>query len=191
MTSKPPTWQINAIPVDWGYPDLEFDLYRADGIAALVHDINRAGALYFALCHTWYRLSPNGIWQCTNRHAGAIVANLRGAGESYLYFYGQYAPSNPTDVDHKAVTEFVAGLGWKTIPLEVFDKIEASVKNTLNVWEARPEGVASDELTMQPPQNGMDSTRAGGLIRRIHALARTGRINEAEWHAVNKALISV
>lgn len=90
-------------------PSLERDLLRSDRLRALVRSRLVATLLYSALCNTtWRKNAGSPVWSCSWRHAGAIVANLRGEGD-YLDWYCSMGEGL---VDEQVLAEFEA-IGWK------------------------------------------------------------------------------
>ena len=92
-------------------PDLERDLLRSDRLRALVRSRLFATLLYSALCNTIWRKDAGGpVWSCSWRHAGAVVANLRGEGD-YLDWYCSMGEGL---VDEQVMAEIEA-IGWKLV----------------------------------------------------------------------------
>ena len=92
-------------------PDLERDLLRSDRLRALVRSRLFATLLYSALCNTIWRKDVGGpVWSCSWRHAGAVVANLRGEGD-YLDWYCSMGEGL---VDEQVMAEIEA-IGWKLV----------------------------------------------------------------------------
>ena len=88
--------------------DLERDLRLSPRIRDLVRSDLFAMLLYGALCNTTWRHKAAGtLWQCSWRHAGGIVADLRGEGD-YLDWY---CSTGEGLVDDQVLAEIEA-LGW-------------------------------------------------------------------------------
>ena len=88
--------------------DLERDLGLSFRIRGLVRSNLFAMLLYGALCNTTWRHKATGtLWQCSWRHAGGIVADLRCEGD-YLDWY---CSTGEGLVDDQVLAEIEA-LGW-------------------------------------------------------------------------------
>lgn len=92
-----------------GQPDLERDLHLSRHIRHLVGGSELfATLLYGALCNTTWRHKATGtLWSCSWRHAGGVVADLRGEGD-YLDWY---CSTGEGLVDDQVLAEIEA-LGW-------------------------------------------------------------------------------
>lgn len=91
--------------------DLERDLLRSDRVRSLVRRELFAMLLYSALCNTLWRHKGAGTeWHCSWRHAGSIVADLRGEG-SYLDWYCSMSEGF---VDEQVLAE-IGALGWELV----------------------------------------------------------------------------
>jgi hypothetical protein len=78
-------------PPQTAEPDLEADLARDPPfLNALRQDDRFARAMYWVFRNrTFVESKSGGIWQCGDRQASRLVANLRGMGESYLDYFGR------------------------------------------------------------------------------------------------------
>ena len=95
-------------------PDLERDLGASARIRALVRSDLFATLLYAALCNTrWRHVATGTPWSCSWRHAGGIVATVRGEG-NYLDWYCSQGEGL---VDEQVLTEIQA-LGWELVSAE-------------------------------------------------------------------------
>lgn len=83
---------------------LDFDLCQAHSIIERVKtDRIYAQNLYAALCNTvwqyqdpWYILQDRS-WSCSWRHAGAIVADIRGSGDYMEWYCSGMMTGHPDD----------------------------------------------------------------------------------------------
>ena len=91
-------------------PNLERDLAASHRIRALARSPVFATLLYGALCDTVWRHATGAVWLCGWRHAGGIVATLRGEG-SYVDWY---CSGGEGLVDEQVMTELNA-LGWQLV----------------------------------------------------------------------------
>jgi len=91
--------------------DLERDLLRSDRMRSLVRSELFATLLYSALCNTLWRYQRASTeWRCSWRHAGSIVADLRGEG-CYLDWYCSMGEGL---VDEQVLAE-IRELGWDLV----------------------------------------------------------------------------
>ena len=98
--------------------DLERDLARSDRIRGLVRSELFATLLYSALCNTLWRHKGAGTdWRCSWRHAGSIVAALRGEG-CYLEWY---CSMHEGFVDEQVLAE-IGALGWELVEADPPDR---------------------------------------------------------------------
>ncbi len=89
-------------------PSLERDLGLSQRIRQLVLSDVFATLLYGALCNTvWRHVMTGTLWQCSWRHAGAIVAMLRGEGD----YMDWYCSMGEGLVDEQVLAE-LSLLGW-------------------------------------------------------------------------------
>jgi hypothetical protein len=170
-------------PLDWGYPDLEVDLFNSTDVRKLSQDQGFAMALYEALAYAiWRRRRGGQVWCCTDRGAGAIVANLRGRGENYHDYFWRGVPSIARGRE-KEVSLALDGLGWRPLPLPEFDRLDKALREQLDSWEDRPALLGPQwHVDRREPANRVSSTRVGGLIQRVDALAASGRVSKKEWN---------
>lgn len=116
-------------------PDLEQDLKSCDRIRSKVQDNAYAQNLYAAMCNREFQrqavmpILRNQVWGCSWRHAGSIVADLRGKGD-YLDWYCSGSLGNPDNHGHtprryvseshvtEEVREDLARLGWLVLDPE-------------------------------------------------------------------------
>ena len=97
--------------------DLERDLVRSDRVCGLVRSELFATLLYSALCNTLWRHKGAGTeWRCSWRHAGSIVATLRGEG-CYLDWYCSMSEGF---VDEQVLAE-IGALGWELVEADLPD----------------------------------------------------------------------
>lgn len=90
-------------------PSLERDLGRSTRIHDLVDSDLFATLLYGALCNTVWRYKATGTpWHCSWRHAGGVVAGLRGEGD----YMDWYCSSGEGLVDERVLAE-IGALGWE------------------------------------------------------------------------------
>lgn len=172
---------VPTAPIEWGYPDLECELWNSAEIRSQCQDRGSAMALFLALEHRHWRHKSGAPWHCTLRGGGAIVASLRNRGEIYLDYYGRgdrrIAAGHEQEVDAA-----IAVLGWRAISSEQFHSIQTDMKEVLTALEnertARSRPAWYKDLL---PQNRVASTIAGWILRRIHGLAESGRVSEQEW----------
>lgn len=81
------------------------------GIAGAMSDRNASGFavdVYRALSNVEWRHDDGSRYSCSWRHAGGLVAEIRGVGEDYLDFYGSGGEGEVTD----EVTDALAVHGW-------------------------------------------------------------------------------
>ena len=98
--------------------DLERDLARSDRVHSLVRSKLFATLLYSALCNTLWRHKGAGTdWRCSWRHAGSIVAALRGEG-CYLEWY---CSMHEGFVDEQVLAE-IGALGWDLVEADPPDR---------------------------------------------------------------------
>ena len=78
---------------EWQKHNLEFDLRTTDWIIAKVRESRvYAQNLYAAMCNNTFQkqdvwtILKDQVWSCTWRHAGGIVADMRGEGD-YIDWY--------------------------------------------------------------------------------------------------------
>jgi hypothetical protein len=78
---------------DWQTHNLEFDLRTTDWIIAKVRESRvYAQHLYAVMCNNTFQkqevwpILKDQVWSCTWRHAGGIVADMRGKGD-YIDWY--------------------------------------------------------------------------------------------------------
>jgi hypothetical protein len=89
-------------------PSLERDLGFSPRIRELVRSDIFATLLYAAMCNTVWRHGATGtLWHCSWRHASAVVAMLRGEGDSMDW----YCSMSEGLVDEQVMAE-LADLGW-------------------------------------------------------------------------------
>jgi hypothetical protein len=88
--------------------DLERDLRALAGRAG--RDDAFADELYCALCNADWVHDDGTEWRGSWRHAGGVVAELRGKGEGYLDFY--CSPSGAEGTISERVGAAMAALGW-------------------------------------------------------------------------------
>jgi len=97
--------------------NLEEDLMKCENIKKKCINNNYAEFLYAALCNVvWqpshlFEIVKGTVWHCSWRHAGGIVADLRGLHECYLDFY---CNGNEGYV-HPEIKQDLLQLGWKPI----------------------------------------------------------------------------
>ena len=95
-------------------PDLERDLGQSPRMRSLTRSELFATLLYGSLCNTtWRHMATGATWSCSWRHAGGIVAMLRGEGD-YLDWYCSMGEGL---VDEQVLTELKA-LGWELVTAE-------------------------------------------------------------------------
>ncbi len=100
-----------------GSPNLEADLRESEMMLQLIQDDRYAFALNFCFYNTNFIHEQSGqTWKCSMRQAGAIVAELRGLGESYLDFYSTPSPYGRDDKAHREVLMALQMLGWSPCP---------------------------------------------------------------------------
>jgi len=172
-------------PADWGYPDLEVEMFPSSELRSLLRDQKVASGLYQLFKSGTWQKGDKAIWQCTMRAAGGIVASLRDRGEYYVDYYAGHVPQGTASHRDLAVAP-IHRLGWQLMPLEVFESIEALAKSCFALWELRTEA-ATPAWYGQPrePRNSMASTRAGGILSRMDALAKSGRVSQEERQALD------
>jgi len=99
-------------------PSLERDLSLAPHIRCLVQSDLFATLLYGALCNTTWRHKATGKpWDCSWRHAGAVVASLRCQGD----YMDWYCSMGEGLVDEQVLTEIQA-LGWELAKADPTDR---------------------------------------------------------------------
>ena len=92
-------------------PDLECDLVRSDRVRSLVRSEPSATLLYSALCNTlWRHKGASTDWYHSWRHAGSVVASLRGEG-CYLDWYCSMSEGL---MDEQVLAE-IGVLGWNLV----------------------------------------------------------------------------
>lgn len=92
-------------------PDLERDLVRSDRVRHLVRSELFAPLLYGALCNTlWRHRTAGAEWRCSWRHAGGIVADLRGQG----CYTDWYCSMGEGLIDEQVLAE-IGALGWELV----------------------------------------------------------------------------
>ena len=97
--------------------DLGHDMARSARLRERVCSKLFAGLLYAALCNTtWRHVATDQIWHCSWRHAGCLVAGLRGQG-SYLDWY---CWGHEGEVDEQVLLEIEA-IGWQLVAAEPVD----------------------------------------------------------------------
>jgi len=173
------------LPVDWGYPDLEVGIFRSSELRSLLSDHRIASGLYQLFkWGTWHK-RDEAIWQCSTRAAGRIVANLRGKGEYYLDYYTAHVPQEIAG--HRQLAEAaIQHLGWQKMHFENFESIEALAMSCFALWEPRAEAPTPTWYRQsRVPRNAIASTRAGVILSRMDALAKSGRISKEEWQALD------
>jgi len=95
-------------------PDLERDLGQSSRMRSLARSEVFATLLYGALCNTtWRYIATGATWSCSWRHAGGILAMLRGEGD-YLDWYCSMGEGL---VDEQVLAELKA-LGWELVTAE-------------------------------------------------------------------------
>jgi len=177
-----------APPLDWGYPDLECDLWKSPSVREECQDQGFAMALYEALVSRNWRQIDGGIWHCTNRNAGAIVAEIRGRGENYHDYYWRGLPELAAGYEAEVETA-IAQIGWFPLDDTQLHAAEANVERLLNKWETRPMATRPGwYVDVRVPRNKVRSTRVGNLIDRIHMLTADGKLSQSEWHEIFDAL---
>lgn len=98
--------------------DMERDLLGSDFIADKCKaSEDYAQNLYAALCNNYFA-RDGARWSCSWRHAGSVVANLKGEGD-YMDWYCSGISSFGNFVPEGVVTEEVRNdltlLGWSVI----------------------------------------------------------------------------
>lgn len=89
--------------------NLERDLMMSARVRVLVRSDLFATLLYAALCNaTWRHTATDTSWSCSWRHAGGVVAGLRGEGD-YLDWYCSMGEGL---VDEQVLAE-IRALGWE------------------------------------------------------------------------------
>ena len=89
-------------------PSLERDLGLSPRIREFVRSDVFASLLYAAMCNTVWRHGATGaLWSCSWRHAGSIVAMLRGEGD----YIDWHCSMGEGLVDEQVMAELTA-LGW-------------------------------------------------------------------------------
>ncbi|GGF27977.1 hypothetical protein GCM10011611_37500 [Aliidongia dinghuensis] len=176
-----PAQPVVAPPLDWGYPDLECDLWNSPSIREQCQDQGFAMALYEALVSRHWRQIDGGIWHCTNRNAGAIVAEVRGRGENYHDYYWRGLPELAAGREPEVETA-LAQIGWSPLEDAQLHTIEENARNILSKWEVRPKTTQPVwYVDVRVPSNKVQSTRIGSLIARIHLLTLEGKLSQSEW----------
>jgi hypothetical protein len=188
-----------AQPVVWGYPDLECDLWASAELSEASRDRRFAVALCRVLERRPWRYAFGGLWQCTPRAAGAIVANLRARGENDRDYDqrdaqkpgGQKPGAQTAATDAHAaffaqkIEAALSRIGWHGVPDPQFAALEASAVARIGEWEARPGRERPGwYLEDRVPQNAVAATQVGSLIQRIHALAASDRLSQEEWRSL-------
>lgn len=188
-----PVQPMAAAPERWAFPDMECDLWESAAFRALCQDRAFAEAVVGVLYDAGVqghalRHDDGGFWTCTQRGNGWIMAGLRGRGEVYADYYGR--ENTPPPALRQAVVAALAGLGWHLVFGRHWDAVAAEVVRLMAPLEARPPGPAPGWYDgAGAPRNRMASTSFGVLYQRLHDLAETGRITEAEWRAVARAFV--
>lgn len=92
---------------------LEYDLLKTEWIAYKCQKLSYAIDLYGALCNNRF-FKDNQEWTCSWRESGAIIAELRNQGETYLHFYCSGNESLVTE----EISNDLLNLGWSYKPYE-------------------------------------------------------------------------
>lgn len=87
---------------------MEIDLDASDSIREACQDDDIAVELYAALCNVTWRKGAES-YDCSWRHAGGVVAELRGHNESYVDFYCAGNEGEVTD----RIADFLKAIGWE------------------------------------------------------------------------------
>lgn len=170
---------------DEGVPDMEFDMLSSDAMRVAAEDDGFAQALYAAMCNVdWRKQGSARRWHCSWRHAGGIVADLRDKGEIYIDFYcsGMGTPDGAAEgVVTDAVADALGRLGWRPLTADESNADhDAAAARILELLE-QPEGTGAEwylgKASGHTPRAPDLETWAG----RLHHLAATGRVNQAEW----------
>jgi hypothetical protein len=97
-------------------PDLALDMLWSGEALAFVQDLDRAEALYAAMCNRAWRKEGTAEgapgWNVSWRVAGGIVAKMRDLGELYVDFYC----SGNEGFVRQDVETLLTGLGWAPVP---------------------------------------------------------------------------
>lgn len=114
--------------------NLEQDMKNSAEVIALVADEEVANDFYRALCNMRWKKAPGipddeliieklkgsevGVWSCSWRYAGGIIADIRnehhGKSEDYMNFYCAGNESLITDTVRKCFGD----MGWEPYPWE-------------------------------------------------------------------------
>jgi hypothetical protein len=101
----------NIVDTDWQKDNLEYDLRSTEWILekARTRD-SYAQNIYAALCNMrWQKIDVFPIlkdeyWSCSWRHAGGIVADMRGEGD-YIDWYCSGIRGDPNEIDYESARE--------------------------------------------------------------------------------------
>jgi hypothetical protein len=169
---------------DDGKPDLEADLAEMAPVLAAVQDDGFAQALYAAMCNQAWRKGAAGRWHCSWRHAGGIVAGLRGKGEFYNDWYcsgcgGEDAV--PEGVVRADVRILLEGHGWHPLSdIEIALDHRAATRR-IRAMECSPERDAPEWYRARQPHTAGGGPDLETWSGRLHHLAATGRVSREEW----------
>jgi hypothetical protein len=179
--------------VDWGYPDLEFDLFASFEFKGRLQDQGFAMALYLLWTGYgpgwWVRARGGEMWILPSwRTAAAIVANLRGRGENYLDYFLRGVPEI-AEGKADSVVAAIAEIGWHPISLTEFQRRFQYTEELVTGWEQRQSPTTSIwYLDPRDPKNSTASSGVHSLIRRVEILAASGRVSKDEWSTFYRVL---
>ncbi len=187
-------------PAKSEHSNLEFDLAHDGDLRHRLADEKFADALYFYLQNgDFWKESGDRIWSCGMNQAGALVANLRGYGDTYNDYYpwGLVEPVVPADLDE--IAKRIAAHGWRKATTEDKGFATEAIRREMASWEMRPEASVPDwairfQAAMVENPRFLDHHYRGEqreLMRRLHVLAISGRILESEFRSMYRRIYVV
>ncbi len=172
-------------------PDLALDLAADGPFLARLQDLGFANAVYDGMRNADFRKGAHPRrWSCTWRTAGALVADMRSIGETYIDFY--LAPwvladgREPTPAECDALAAEVlahyARLGWHRLDGDELAADHAAAMADIAAAERRPEGPCPEWAARYGGRGGRDG------FDRAATAAFTGRLSLDEHRSITERL---
>ena len=174
-------------------PNLEVDLARQDEFRRRLANELFADLFYWYLAnHEFGKEGGERIWPIGLSSAGALVANLRGHGDTYIDYYPHGGAGPVTDQMRQArrrlgkpemspeeatvqqqkldwldeIGEMLRALGWRKATPADKATAAAFTRRDLALWEQRPEAARPDwtqKMVVEPKAEGWTMVRQGLL----------------------------
>ena len=162
---------------------LDIDMQAEPEFMALLADTDFAVNAYCMFVNRQWHHADGDRWAVSWRSAGGIVADWRGAGESYVDFYMSDFFS-PAAVDVKVqerIASMFAAVGWTEVTPEVEVAFHDRGMAAVSRMERLPAGESPETAGWYALFSGGDKWPEDDPRSRVHALAKRGLIGQGDF----------